>query len=45
MFNFDVLSHTSISRTALCVGDLMLDEFVCSEVSRISPERARESHP
>jgi D-beta-D-heptose 7-phosphate kinase/D-beta-D-heptose 1-phosphate adenosyltransferase len=27
-----------ISRTVLCVGDLMLDEFVYGEVSRISPE-------
>jgi D-beta-D-heptose 7-phosphate kinase/D-beta-D-heptose 1-phosphate adenosyltransferase len=27
-----------MSRTVLCVGDLMLDEFVYGEVSRISPE-------
>ena len=38
MFDFDALSHTISSRTVLCVGDLMLDEFVYGEVSRISPE-------
>src|SRR6478736_8077404 len=38
MFDFDALSHTIASRTVLCVGDLMLDEFVYGEVSRISPE-------
>jgi D-beta-D-heptose 7-phosphate kinase/D-beta-D-heptose 1-phosphate adenosyltransferase len=38
MFDFDVLSHAISSRTVLCVGDLMLDEFVYGEVSRISPE-------
>src|ERR1700738_2934494 len=38
MFDFDALSHAIISRTVLCVGDLMLDEFVYGEVSRISPE-------
>src|SRR5271165_2213273 len=38
MFDFDVLSHAIASRTVLCVGDLMLDEFVYGEVSRISPE-------
>jgi D-beta-D-heptose 7-phosphate kinase/D-beta-D-heptose 1-phosphate adenosyltransferase len=38
MFDFDALSHAMISRTVLCVGDLMLDEFVYGEVSRISPE-------
>src|SRR5271154_4549467 len=38
MFDFDALSHTMMSRTVLCVGDLMLDEFVYGEVSRISPE-------
>jgi D-beta-D-heptose 7-phosphate kinase / D-beta-D-heptose 1-phosphate adenosyltransferase len=38
MFDFDALSHTICSRTVLCVGDLMLDEFVYGEVSRISPE-------
>src|SRR5665213_4033154 len=38
MFDFDDLSHAIISQTVLCVGDLMLDEFVYGEVSRISPE-------
>src|ERR1700676_4436865 len=38
MFDFDALSNAIASRTVLCVGDLMLDEFVYGEVSRISPE-------
>ena len=38
MFDFDALSHAIARRTVLCVGDLMLDEFVYGEVSRISPE-------
>src|ERR1700692_2360235 len=38
MFDFDTLSHAIASQTVLCVGDLMLDEFVYGEVSRISPE-------
>jgi D-beta-D-heptose 7-phosphate kinase / D-beta-D-heptose 1-phosphate adenosyltransferase len=38
MFDFDTLSHAIVGRTVLCVGDLMLDEFVYGEVSRISPE-------
>jgi len=38
MFDFDSLSHAMAGRTVLCVGDLMLDEFVYGEVSRISPE-------
>jgi len=38
MFDFDALSHAIANRTVLCVGDLMLDEFVYGEVSRISPE-------
>jgi D-beta-D-heptose 7-phosphate kinase/D-beta-D-heptose 1-phosphate adenosyltransferase len=38
MFDFDTLAHAMISQTVLCVGDLMLDEFVYGEVSRISPE-------
>src|SRR3984957_12528837 len=38
MFDFDALSHAIGSRTVLCVGDLMLDEFVYGVVSRISPE-------
>src|SRR3984885_12537406 len=38
MFDFDALSRAIASQTVLCVGDLMLDEFVYGEVSRISPE-------
>src|SRR3981189_211629 len=38
MFDFDALSHAIGRQTVLCVGDLMLDEFVYGEVSRISPE-------
>src|ERR1035441_3657860 len=38
MFNFDALSHAMTRQTVLCIGDLMLDEFVYGEVSRISPE-------
>src|SRR4051794_1969789 len=38
MFDFDALSHAIAGRIVLCVGDLMLDEFVYGEVSRISPE-------
>ena len=38
MFDFDALSHAILHQTVLCIGDLMLDEFVYGEVSRISPE-------
>ena len=38
MFDFDSLSRAIGRQTVLCVGDLMLDEFVYGEVSRISPE-------
>jgi D-beta-D-heptose 7-phosphate kinase / D-beta-D-heptose 1-phosphate adenosyltransferase len=38
MFDFEVLSRAITGQTVLCVGDLMLDEFVYGEVSRISPE-------
>jgi D-beta-D-heptose 7-phosphate kinase/D-beta-D-heptose 1-phosphate adenosyltransferase len=38
MLDFDALSHAMASQTVLCIGDLMLDEFVYGEVSRISPE-------
>src|ERR1700753_1256758 len=38
MFDFDALAQSIPSKTVLCVGDLMLDEFVYGEVSRISPE-------
>jgi D-beta-D-heptose 7-phosphate kinase / D-beta-D-heptose 1-phosphate adenosyltransferase len=38
MFDFDSLSDAIARQTVLCIGDLMLDEFVYGEVSRISPE-------
>ncbi|MDR3467825.1 MAG: D-glycero-beta-D-manno-heptose-7-phosphate kinase [Xanthobacteraceae bacterium] len=38
MFDFETLAQTMVRQTVLCVGDLMLDEFVYGEVSRISPE-------
>jgi D-beta-D-heptose 7-phosphate kinase/D-beta-D-heptose 1-phosphate adenosyltransferase len=38
MFDFDALSPAISRQIVLCVGDLMLDEFVYGEVSRISPE-------
>jgi D-beta-D-heptose 7-phosphate kinase/D-beta-D-heptose 1-phosphate adenosyltransferase len=38
MFDFDKQLAALAQQTVLCVGDLMLDEFVYGEVSRISPE-------
>jgi D-beta-D-heptose 7-phosphate kinase/D-beta-D-heptose 1-phosphate adenosyltransferase len=38
MFDFEALAHAITGKTVLCVGDLMLDEFIYGEVSRISPE-------
>src|ERR1700687_3254944 len=38
MFDFEALTDAIGRQTVLCVGDLMLDEFVYGEVSRISPE-------
>jgi len=38
MFDFDRHLSRLTEQTVLCVGDLMLDEFVYGEVSRISPE-------
>src|ERR1700709_510026 len=38
MFDFDALSNAIVRQTVLCVGDLMLDEFVYGDVARISPE-------
>jgi D-beta-D-heptose 7-phosphate kinase / D-beta-D-heptose 1-phosphate adenosyltransferase len=38
MFDFDRHLSALADQTVLCVGDLMLDEFVYGEVSRISPE-------
>ncbi len=38
MFDFDKHLAGIAGQTVLCIGDLMLDEFVYGEVSRISPE-------
>ncbi len=38
MFDFDKHLAALTKQTVLCVGDLMLDEFVYGEVLRISPE-------
>jgi D-beta-D-heptose 7-phosphate kinase/D-beta-D-heptose 1-phosphate adenosyltransferase len=38
MFDFDKQLSALAKQIVLCVGDLMLDEFVYGEVSRISPE-------
>src|SRR6201987_6142254 len=38
MFDFEALTDAIARKTVLCVGDLMLDEFVYGEVSRVSPE-------
>ncbi|MFO1109783.1 MAG: D-glycero-beta-D-manno-heptose-7-phosphate kinase [Bradyrhizobium sp.] len=38
MFDFDTLAQAFGHQTVLCIGDLMVDEFVYGEVSRISPE-------
>ncbi len=38
MIDFDKYFSSFAEQTVLCVGDLMLDEFVYGEVSRISPE-------
>src|SRR5918995_4375372 len=38
MFDFDKELADLRGRTVLCVGDLMLDDFVYGEVTRISPE-------
>src|SRR5215831_1670886 len=38
MFDFDTLALGFGRQTVLCIGDLMVDEFVYGEVSRISPE-------
>jgi D-beta-D-heptose 7-phosphate kinase/D-beta-D-heptose 1-phosphate adenosyltransferase len=35
MFDSDARSDAIARQTVLCVGDLMLDEFACGEVSRI----------
>jgi D-beta-D-heptose 7-phosphate kinase/D-beta-D-heptose 1-phosphate adenosyltransferase len=38
MFDFDKQLSSLAGQTVLCIGDLMLDEFVYGEVSRVSPE-------
>ncbi len=38
MFDVESFHREMAGQTILCVGDLMLDEFVYGEVSRISPE-------
>jgi D-beta-D-heptose 7-phosphate kinase/D-beta-D-heptose 1-phosphate adenosyltransferase len=38
MFNLDDALRQISAQTVLCIGDLMLDEFVYGEVSRVSPE-------
>ena len=38
MYDFDKHLAALSEQTVLCIGDLMLDEFVYGEVSRISPE-------
>ncbi len=38
MFDFEALADAISRQTVLCIGDLMLDEFVYGEVSRVSPE-------
>jgi D-beta-D-heptose 7-phosphate kinase / D-beta-D-heptose 1-phosphate adenosyltransferase len=38
MYDFDKHLTELSDQTVLCIGDLMLDEFIYGEVSRISPE-------
>ena len=38
MFDFEKQLSALNKQTVLCIGDLMLDEFVYGDVSRISPE-------
>ena len=38
MFDFEKQLSALAEQTVLCIGDLMLDEFVYGEVTRISPE-------
>lgn len=40
MFDFEKHLTDLAAQTVLCIGDLMLDEFVYGDVSRISPEAA-----
>jgi D-beta-D-heptose 7-phosphate kinase / D-beta-D-heptose 1-phosphate adenosyltransferase len=38
MYDFDQSFERLSAQTILCVGDLMLDDFIYGEVSRVSPE-------
>jgi D-beta-D-heptose 7-phosphate kinase / D-beta-D-heptose 1-phosphate adenosyltransferase len=38
MLDFETLLKSIAEQTVICIGDLMLDDFVYGEVSRISPE-------
>lgn len=38
MFNYETVFERLPDQTVLCVGDLMLDDFVYGDVSRVSPE-------
>ena len=38
MYDFDKHLAALSEQTVLCIGDLMLDEFIYGDVSRISPE-------
>lgn len=38
MYDFDKHLASLTNQTILCIGDLMLDEFIYGDVSRISPE-------
>ena len=38
MFDFEDAFRLFAKQTVLCVGDLMLDDFVYGDVTRISPE-------
>jgi D-beta-D-heptose 7-phosphate kinase / D-beta-D-heptose 1-phosphate adenosyltransferase len=38
MFDYETALEQLAHRTVLCIGDLMLDDFVYGEVSRVSPE-------
>jgi len=38
MFDYETALGQLAHRTVLCVGDLMLDDFVYGDVSRVSPE-------
>jgi D-beta-D-heptose 7-phosphate kinase/D-beta-D-heptose 1-phosphate adenosyltransferase len=38
MFDFETVFERLSAQTVLCIGDLMLDDFVYGDVSRVSPE-------